>query len=365
MCVRRRIGVIGYGGMGRHWCCELARSARWELAVICDQSPAALDAARQAHPTVRLTADANGLFADDSLAVLGIFTQAHHRPALMERALAAGKHLMVEKPLAADVPTEERLLALLEQSDRQVAVNLFNRNAWYHKEALAFIARGEIGELSVIRVRHQTPGSLPYGRFADQPLASEGAPFHNCGMHYVDVARWYAGGEYVPGQWHVQGAACWGVEHPWWLNAHGVFSNGVVFDITQGFTFGQLAKDKSESCGLEALGTLGVICYSHNFETVRLELRGINETVLKEGPYGSKNIDVMVEVFARSLDAGRNLGYPTAQDGVIASKVSAEMVAAAYQLLPQKGTLSDLQRIFDHQKTFTGVQRYAPGYRSS
>lgn len=362
---RYRIGLIGFGGMGRYWASELAASPRWELAAICEKAPALLELAGKAHPGARLTGEAESLFADSSLEVIGIYTQAHHRPPLMEAALAAGKHLMVEKPIGADLATEERVLAAIEASGRQVAVNLFNRNAWYHKEALAFIASGEIGELAVVRVRHETPGILPYARSIDEPVVSEGVPFHDCGMHYVDVARWYAGGEYVSGQWHAQGAAFWGVPHPWWINAHGVFSNGVVFDITQGACFGHLAKDKSESCGLEAIGTLGVVHYSHDFRTVKFECLGVNRTVRKEGPYGNKKIDVMVDVFAQSLDAGRNLGYPTARDAVIASRVSAEMAAQAYGSLPVKGTLADLQRIFDHQKELIGLQRYAPGFAKS
>ncbi len=364
---RHRIGVIGFGDMGRHWATEIAASTRWDLAAICDKSPALLELAGKEHPGVRLTSDAEHLFGDASLAVIGIYTQAHHRPPLMERALAAGKHLMIEKPVGADLATEQRMLELIEAGDRQVAVNLFNRNAWYHKEALAFIAAGEIGELSVVRIRHQTPGRLPYSRSIDEPVVSEGVPFHNCGMHYVDVARWYAGGEYVAGQWHAQGAGFWGVPHPWWINAHGMFSNGVVFDLTQGFCYGHLAKEKIESCGLEAIGTLGMVRFSHDFRTVNLECLGVNRTVRKSGPYeskasGSKNIDVMVELFAQSLDAGVNLGYPTVRDSVVASRVAAEMAAQAYQCLPVKGTLADLQRIFDHQKNLTGQQRYAPGF---
>jgi myo-inositol 2-dehydrogenase/D-chiro-inositol 1-dehydrogenase len=346
MSKRYRIGVIGFGGMGRYWSREIAASSRWELVAVCDQSAAALELARHQHPTARATTDAETLLADASLDVIGIYTQADHRPALMLRALAAGKHLLVEKPLGADVPTEEHVLAAVEASGRQVAVNLFNRNAWYHKEALAFIAAGEIGELAVVRVRHQTPGILPFSHRAPvAALAPEGAPFHDCGMHYVDVARWYAGGEYVPGQWHVQGAAFWGVPHPWWLNAHGVFSNGVVFDITQGSCYGHLAKDRDQSCGLEAIGTLGVVRYHHDFTTVKMECLGVNQTLRKQGPYGDKKIDVMVDVFARSLDVGKNLGYPTARDAVIASRVSAAMVEQAYRSLPMKGTAADLQRI--------------------
>jgi hypothetical protein len=136
-----------------------------------------------------------------------------------------------------------------------------------------------------------------------------------------------------------------------------------VFDITQGACYGHLAKDKEQNCGLEAIGTLGVVRYSHDFKTVKMECHGIGQTVRKEGPYGNKKIDVMVDVFARSLDAGKNLGYPSARDSVIASRVAAEMVAQAYRsALPVKGSLADLQRIFDHHKDLINVQRYAPGF---
>jgi predicted dehydrogenase len=71
----------------------------------------------------------------------------------------------------------------IEASDRLVAVNLFNRNAWYHKEIQQSIA-DEIGDLAVIRICHMTPGHMPL-----EGYDPEGPPFHDCGMHYVDVAK--------------------------------------------------------------------------------------------------------------------------------------------------------------------------------
>lgn len=46
---------------------------------------------------------------------------------------------------------------------------------------------GEIGDLAVIRICHMTPSHMPL-----EGHDPEGPPFHDCGMHYVDVARWYA-----------------------------------------------------------------------------------------------------------------------------------------------------------------------------
>jgi myo-inositol 2-dehydrogenase/D-chiro-inositol 1-dehydrogenase len=86
--------------------------------------------------------------------------------------------------MGADVATEWQLVREIEASDRLVAVNLFNRNAWYHQEIQQFIRAGEIGALAVIRICHMIPGHMPA-----EGHDPEGPPFYDCGMHYVDLAR--------------------------------------------------------------------------------------------------------------------------------------------------------------------------------
>src|SRR5438874_1353045 len=83
-----------------------------------------------------------------------------------------------------------------------------------------------------------------------------------------------------------------GWPEPWWVTAHGSFQNGVVFEITQGFTYGQLARDKTENCGLEALGTLGLVRMRHDFQTVQIDYHGVETTAHNSGPYGGKKLDV-------------------------------------------------------------------------
>jgi hypothetical protein len=59
-----------------------------------------------------------------------------------------------------------------------VAVNPFNRNAWYHHEIRTFIQQGEIGELAILDISHQTPGAMP-----DEEHGPEGPPFHDYALH--------------------------------------------------------------------------------------------------------------------------------------------------------------------------------------
>ena len=336
---RYRIGIVGYGAMGREWVKHLRDHPSWEVVSICDVSPASRADAQTLDPRLRVVADEEAVLSDPSIDVVGLFTLADSRPRHVRRTIASRKHVICEKPLAADVDTEWRLLEEIESSGLLVGVNLFNRNAWYHREMQAFIASGEIGEVAVLRSNHLTPGRVP-----GEGHAPEGPPFHDCGMHYVDVVRWYAQSEFR--SWHAQGLCLWQHPEPWWVQVHGVFENGIVFEVTQGFIYGQLAKDHTFHAGLEIIGTRGVVRMEHDFETVTLKMNGTSRTAQRTGPYGGKKLDVFVDLFARSLDEGRNLGFPTPRDAVIASAISHEMTQAAIDRAPpMKGPASDLEQI--------------------
>jgi len=344
MAKRLRAGILGYGRMGRGFVAAMQQNELWEVSAVYDISPAARQLARRNLPEAAIYEAPDPIFADPSIDVVGLFTLADARPRQIRRALACHKHVLAEKPLGADVATEWQLVREIEASDRFVAVNLFNRNAWYHRDIQEFIATGQIGDLAVIRICHMTPGHMPM-----EGHDPEGPPFHDCGMHYVDVARWYANSEYKT--WHAQGIRMWEYKDPWWVQVHGTFENGIVFDITQGFVYGHLAKEQPHNCYVDAIGTKGVARMRHDFSTATVELYGVGETLSKTAPFNDKKLDVMVDVFAQSVIAGQNLGFPQARDSVIASEVSWAMLhdAIAHQP-PVRGTQEEMQQILEHRR---------------
>jgi predicted dehydrogenase len=294
------------------------------------------------------------MIARSGVDAVGIFTLADARPDLIRRSLACGLHVLAEKPLGATVADEEALLCAIEASDRLVAVNLFNRNTWYHRAMREFVAAGEIGQLAVLDIAHLTPDLLPTE--GHQP---EGPPFHDCGMHYVDLARWYAGSEYA--DWHAQGLRLWAWPDPWWVDAHGSFQNGVVFSLTQGFCYGQGAETITARSSFEAIGTLGVVRMRHDFSEVVVDFHGTSRTETKRGPYEGKKLDVLARQLAESLDAGRNVGFPTARDSVVASRISQAMLDFARDhAAPVVGTSDDLARVLRHKATLRAAGRAFP-----
>ena len=215
--------------------------------------------------------DEQVIFDDPEVQVVGLFALADSRKSQIERAFAAGKHVIAEKPISDSIENEWQAVELAENTQLFSTVNLYLRNSWYHNTIKDFIAQGEIGELAIVRVCHMTPGLAP-----GEGHEYEGPSFHDCGMHYVDIARWYAESEFKT--WNAQALRMWNYKDPWWLQCHGTFENGVVFDITQGHVYGQLAQTQTHNSYVDIIGTKGIARMTHDFKTAIVELHGVTQT---------------------------------------------------------------------------------------
>ena len=138
---------------------------------------------------------------------MALCTLANFRKEQIEKAVHYGKHIISEKPIADSLEKEWEMVHLTESANVLSTVNLYLRNSWYHKKMKQYVDEGELGELAIIRVCHMTPGLAP-----GEGHEYEGPAFHDCGMHYVDITRWYAGSEYKT--WHAQGVRMWSYKRP-------------------------------------------------------------------------------------------------------------------------------------------------------
>jgi predicted dehydrogenase len=98
---RVRVGVVGLGYWGPNLVRVIHESAAAEAAWICDLRPDVLDALGRRFPVPRQTRDVDELLADESVDAVAVVTPVSTHYELAMRALNAGKHVFVEKPLAA------------------------------------------------------------------------------------------------------------------------------------------------------------------------------------------------------------------------------------------------------------------------
>lgn len=341
-----KVGLIGFGRMGRFYFDEMQKSGRWNIAYICDTNPKSREMAKKLSPNSIIVENEQEIFDDKSVQVVGLFALANSRKEQIEKAIQSGKHIISEKPIADTIVREWEAVHIAERSQLFSTVNLYLRNSWYHNLIKDYIAQGEIGELAIIRICHLTPGLAP-----TEGHEYEGPSFHDCGMHYVDITRWYAGCEFKT--WNAQAIRMWKYKDPWWLQCHGTFENGVVFDITQGHVYGQLSKDQTHNSYIDIIGTEGIARMTHDFKTAVVEIHGVNQTIREERPFGGKNIDVLCNLFADSIESGtRHSNLPTLRDSAIASEYAWRFLDNANSNdLPAIGDIQTLEKILERRRT--------------
>lgn len=141
-----KVGVIGCG----YWGPKLARNfhelPESELAWASDLRQERLDHLKGLYPQVQTTEDYRDLLASDVEAiVIATPVSTHHRLAL--EALRAGKHVLIEKPIAASIQEAEEIVTEGDQQNRVVMVgHTFEYNPAV-EAVRSIVAGGELGEI--------------------------------------------------------------------------------------------------------------------------------------------------------------------------------------------------------------------------
>ncbi len=149
MADRPRSGIVGAGFIGEVHA-RAVRSAGGVLAAV-----AARDAASSAAAAVRLAAEraassAADLVEADDVDVVHICTPNHLHAPLAERAMAAGKHVVCETPLATHLADARRLADLASAAHIVTAVPFVYRFYPTVRDARGRVRRGDVGTLRLL-----------------------------------------------------------------------------------------------------------------------------------------------------------------------------------------------------------------------
>lgn len=104
------IGIAGYGYWGPNVARAVSECDGARVEMIADMSEAALARASQRHPSARLTTDILEMIHDPKIDAVMIATPVHTHYPLALAALKAGKHTLVEKPMADSVRHAQHLV---------------------------------------------------------------------------------------------------------------------------------------------------------------------------------------------------------------------------------------------------------------
>jgi len=118
-----RIGVIGYGYWGPNLVRNFYETPGAQVASVSDLRGERLKQVQGRYPTVKVTESHRELIDDPSVDAVAIATPVSTHFELAMRALQAGKHVFVEKPLAATSEQVRRLIDAAQKADRTLMVD--------------------------------------------------------------------------------------------------------------------------------------------------------------------------------------------------------------------------------------------------
>jgi myo-inositol 2-dehydrogenase/D-chiro-inositol 1-dehydrogenase len=185
-----RVGLIGYGAWGVHHARVIAGEPRTSLAAIAAKSPATAAKARQDHPASRICTDYRDVLAQDLDAiVVALPTHLHHE--VGAAVLQSGRHLLLEKPMAASAPQCNELIDLAKARQRVLAVGHEMRVSSLWRKVKELVDAGAIGEplhcLIELWRRPYRPGAEGW-RY---DIERVGNWILEEPIHFFDLARWY------------------------------------------------------------------------------------------------------------------------------------------------------------------------------
>lgn len=181
------VAVVGYGpfgGMGYLHGLAAAETDGLAFVATADSSVDRLDAARRDFPTVRTHDSVTALARDEAVDVAIIATPPVHHATLARELLCAGKHVVVEKPMALTAADADGLIDTANSVGRTITVHQSRRwdTDWLALRRL--VDRGDIG--SVFNIETFVGGfEHPCRAWHSEEAISGGAVF-DWGSHHID-----------------------------------------------------------------------------------------------------------------------------------------------------------------------------------
>lgn len=141
------IGVIGAGYWGPNLIRNFYGNERCSVRYVCDLDSDKLAKVKKEYPAVSVTREAQDVIAQPEIAAVVIATPVATHFALAASALSAGKHVLIEKPLAASVPECEELIALAKRRQLVLMVDHTFLYTGAVRKIKELVEEGALGDL--------------------------------------------------------------------------------------------------------------------------------------------------------------------------------------------------------------------------
>jgi predicted dehydrogenase len=184
------LGIIGAGMYGKILMRCFQQDERASLVWVNSASEATTKSAAEEFGVSNWTLDYHEILADPQVDAVFIATPPYLHAEQMEAALAAGKHVLLEKPMAESLESIRRIVAAVEAAPDQIVLEASCRHTRLTRKFQTIkemIDSGKLGKIYHIHHNHLTRGTFieynPKGNWAMNKKLAGGGPFADIGVY--------------------------------------------------------------------------------------------------------------------------------------------------------------------------------------
>ena len=184
------IAIVGIGGIVKSSHLPAYKKYAVPVAAVFDIRPEATEGIQDEFEIGRVASSFEEILADPDIEVVDIATFPEHRIPLIKQALAAGKHVLSQKPLALDMASAQELVDLADAKGLKLAVNQNGRWSPPWRAATMLIEASAIGD--PIAVTHILDRSYRWTIGTHFEKIPHWA-IYDYTVHWIDITRTWMG----------------------------------------------------------------------------------------------------------------------------------------------------------------------------
>lgn len=185
--MKKGFALIGAGLFGQRHAQAYQRHPLVDFKYVCDLDASRAKSVAETYGAASHTTDFNEVMADPDVIAVSVATpDPAHRDAVVAAA-KAGKHILVEKPLATTVKDAEEMIAAANAAGVKLMVDFHNRANPPMVAARDAVARGDIGKPSYVYTRLSNTIAVPRDMLK---WSSQSSALWFLGSHMIDVVGW-------------------------------------------------------------------------------------------------------------------------------------------------------------------------------
>jgi predicted dehydrogenase len=221
------VAIVGCGAAAKDLHLPAYEAWNVDVAGVYDVRSEATVGVRERFPFVRrVYRSLDEVLGDPEVTVVDVATRPAERPGVILRAIAAGKHVLAQKPLALDLESARRMVEAADAAGVRLAVNQNGRWSPPLRAATLLVRQGAIGDVTAVTHLHDKNMPPVVGLHFDE---LDHFVIYDYDVHWIDISRCWLDGdrpvEVRASDWRVPGQPA-NARNPWGANVEIRYASG-------------------------------------------------------------------------------------------------------------------------------------------